>query len=149
MQHTRFKTDDITFQLILAHLSQHHGRPSWTIFFAPMSLIKDPASALSIVQFMRKLKDAYYCRTGRKDDEALLGAQQTHLAVTRRRSLVNKIAGTIISSAYCRFCKRRNHTRRVPPPWQTAVRKLREIRTHHRRLLEGRQTEETTQRQQQ
>jgi hypothetical protein len=63
-----------------------------------MSLIKDPASALSIVQFMRKLKDKYYCRIGRKDDEALLGAQQTHLADTRKRSAANKITGTEISN---------------------------------------------------
>jgi hypothetical protein len=59
---------------------------------------EDPASALSIVQFMRKLKYEYYCRIGRKVDEAFLGAQQTHLAITRKRSFANRITRTEISS---------------------------------------------------
>jgi hypothetical protein len=69
-----------------------------------------PASALSTERFIQKLNDEYHYRIGRKDIEALLGAQQTCLAVTRKKSLTNRISGTKISSAYCRCCKKRNHT---------------------------------------
>jgi len=110
MRHSSFKIDDMMFQLILAQSLP----TSWDTFlgshFRADVTKEDPASTLSTIQFIRKLKDEYIYRIGRKDQEALLGAQQTHLAATRKRSLANRITGTEISSVYCRCCKKRNHT---------------------------------------
>jgi hypothetical protein len=112
VRHTGFnlKIDDIMFQSILLQSLP----TSWDTFmenlFRADVTDEDPASALSTIQLIRKLKDEYYYRIGRKNEEALLGAQQTHLAVTRKKSLANRTTGTEISSAYCRCCQKRNHT---------------------------------------
>jgi hypothetical protein len=83
MRHTRFKIDDITFHLTPAQ-SLPTSWKNWTILRAPAGSSSVISARKKIVHegLLRKVKDEYYCRIGRKVDEAHLGAQQTHLAVT-------------------------------------------------------------------
>jgi hypothetical protein len=87
--------------------------PAWDQFVDSLHHAKvtsgAPVPALNIVQLMRHLKDDYYRRVGRKDDDALHGNQQSNVSVTKR-TLTNWISGKGGTSLYCKCCKKSNHS---------------------------------------
>jgi Txe/YoeB family toxin of Txe-Axe toxin-antitoxin module len=106
---TIFWINDITYAGVLAQSLP----ATWDAFIDklyPGVSDNKHSAAFSIVHFHRELKDEYYHRIGRKEDESLHTTQQSNLSVTRKTPLANRISGEKGLKLYCANCKKDNHT---------------------------------------
>lgn len=106
-----FKIDNLTYAGVLAQSLP----PAWDFFmdklFPGDYTDEDTIANFSIVQFQRQVKEEYYHRIGRKEDQALHGTH-SNLSIKSKTPLTSRISGSgsTPSGSFCANCKKDNHT---------------------------------------
>ena len=105
---SKFKISDLTYAGVIVQ-SLNSSWDQWLKNNVESYLTANESNhSFSIVQFQCKLKDEYYWRNGRKEDEALHRTHQANISVTQFQHLLNQISGNIMP-VICKNCNRCGH----------------------------------------
>ena len=106
-----FHIDDLTFTDILTQSLP----TTWDQFldaFAEHELMDgDDPKEITIVQFICKIKNEYYCKKNGGNETAILlvQSQSSNIAMTNKKSLTKRIANTGDTAPFCKNCKKKGH----------------------------------------